>query len=103
MVALTVGEVGSRTTPRDPAVITPGAIVIGGTADPPAVAEVVDVVNKAAGTVVHLRLLPGAVSDDAAANPAIGDRRTWSPQAASEKWHEVGRDEFRRGGSSDLP
>jgi hypothetical protein len=52
---------------RDPSVITPGAIVIAGTSDAPAVAEVVDVVNKPAGTVVHLRLLPGAVSDYAAA------------------------------------
>jgi hypothetical protein len=52
---------------RDPGVITPGAIVIAGTPDSPAVAEVIDVVNKPAGAVVHLRLLPGAVSDYAAA------------------------------------
>ena len=52
---------------RDPAVITPGAIVVAGTADAPAVAEVVDLVAKPAGTVVHLRILPGSVSDYAAA------------------------------------
>jgi len=52
---------------RDPAVIVPGAIVIAGRPESPAVAEVVDLVDKPAGTVVHLRLLPGAVSDYAAA------------------------------------
>jgi hypothetical protein len=57
---------------RDPSVITPGAIVIAGTSDSPAVAEVVEFVNKAAGTVVHLRLLPGAVSDYAAAVQRAG-------------------------------
>lgn len=48
---------------RDPQLIEPGAIVVVGDADAPAVAEVVDVVTKAAGPVVHLRLLPGAVED----------------------------------------
>lgn len=48
---------------RDPQLIEPGAIVVVGDADAPAVAEVVDVVPKAAGPVVHLRLLPGAVED----------------------------------------
>jgi hypothetical protein len=52
---------------RDPAPIAPGAIVVAGTPDAPAVAEVVDVVTKAAGTVVHLRILPGAIGDYAAA------------------------------------
>jgi tetrahydrodipicolinate N-succinyltransferase len=52
---------------RDPAVIAPGAIVVAGTPDAPAVAEVVDLVTKPAGTVVHLRILPGSVSDYAAA------------------------------------
>ncbi len=33
----------------------------------PAVAEVVNLVTKPAGTVVHLRILPGSVSDYAAA------------------------------------
>lgn len=33
----------------------------------PAVAEVVDLVDKPAGTVVHLRILPGVVGDYAAA------------------------------------
>jgi hypothetical protein len=52
---------------RDPAVIAPGAIVVAGTSDAPAFAEVIDLVNKPAGTVVHLRILPGAVGDYAAA------------------------------------
>jgi hypothetical protein len=52
---------------RDRAVITPGAIVVAGRPGAPAVAEVVDLVDKPAGTVVHLRILPGAVDDYAAA------------------------------------
>jgi hypothetical protein len=52
---------------RDPALIEPGAIVVAGTPDAPAVAEVVDLVAKAVGTVVHLRILPGAIGDYAAA------------------------------------
>ena len=48
---------------RDPALIEPGAIVVAGDADAPAVAEVIDVVEKPAGKVVHLRLLPGAIED----------------------------------------
>lgn len=46
----------------DPELIQPGAIVVAGDSDAPAVAEVVDVV-KPAGQVVHLSLLPGAVED----------------------------------------
>jgi hypothetical protein len=52
---------------RDPSVIVPGAIVVAGISDAPAVAEVVDLVTKPAGTVVHLRVLPGSVDDYAAA------------------------------------
>ena len=37
------------------------------TPDAPALAEVVDLVTKQARTVVHLRILPGSVGDDAAA------------------------------------
>lgn len=51
---------------RDPAVVVPGAIVVAGDPEAPAVAEVVDVVDKPAGRVVHLRLLPGRVEDYAA-------------------------------------
>ena len=43
---------------RNPAIVVPGAIVVAGNADAPAVAEVVDLGNKPAGTIVHLRLLP---------------------------------------------
>src|SRR5436853_7452482 len=48
---------------RDPSIVVPGAIVVAGSADAPAVAEVVDLVDKPAGRVVHLRLLPGRVAD----------------------------------------
>ena len=48
---------------RDPGMIEPGAIVVAGDEDAPAVAEVVDIVEKPAGPVVHLRLLPGAIED----------------------------------------
>jgi len=37
-----------------------------GDEDEPAVAEVVDLLVKGAGTVVHLRILPGTIEDDAA-------------------------------------
>jgi hypothetical protein len=43
---------------RDPSLIEAGAIVIAGDEDAPAVAEVVEIVEKPAGQVVHLRLLP---------------------------------------------
>lgn len=48
---------------RDPSLISPGAIVVAGDEEAPAVAEVVEIVEKPAGPVVHLRLLPGAVED----------------------------------------
>lgn len=51
---------------RDPVLIEPGAIVVVGDSDAPAVAEVVDVVEKPAGPVVHLRALPGTIEDYAA-------------------------------------
>jgi hypothetical protein len=48
---------------RDPSLIEPGAIVVAGDEDAPAVAEVVEIVAKPAGQVVHLRVLPGAIED----------------------------------------
>lgn len=51
---------------RDPSLIIPGAIILAGDADDPAVVQVVDLVEKPAGTIVHLRLLPGRVEDYAA-------------------------------------
>ena len=42
---------------RDPAPHEPGAIVVVGDADAPAVAEVVDIVDKSADRVVHLHIL----------------------------------------------
>jgi hypothetical protein len=47
----------------DASLIYPGAIVVAGDSDDPAVAEVVDVVDKPAGAVAHLKLLPGTVDD----------------------------------------
>jgi hypothetical protein len=46
---------------RDPTLIEPGAIVVAGDEDAPAVAEVVEIVEKPA--VVHLRVLPGVIED----------------------------------------
>ncbi|MGQ0466381.1 MAG: hypothetical protein ACT4QG_13790 [Sporichthyaceae bacterium] len=51
---------------RDPSVVVPGAIIVAGDADAPAVVEVVDIVSKSAGQVVHLRILPGDIEDYAA-------------------------------------
>ncbi|MGH3928858.1 MAG: hypothetical protein ACRDTF_02645 [Pseudonocardiaceae bacterium] len=48
---------------RDPAIIVPGAIVVAGDTDAPAVTEVVDLVKRPTGTIVHLRLLPGTFDD----------------------------------------
>jgi hypothetical protein len=48
---------------RDQSLINPGAIVVAGDSDAPAVAEVVDIVDKPAGKIVHLRLLPGVIED----------------------------------------
>jgi hypothetical protein len=48
---------------REPSLIRPGAIVLAGDDDAPAVAEVVDLVPKEAGTIVHLHILPGAFDD----------------------------------------
>jgi hypothetical protein len=42
----------------DPSIIVPGEVVLAGSALTPAVCEVVDLVPKPAGTVVHLRVLP---------------------------------------------
>ena len=45
---------------RDPSVIVPGALVVAGDEDAPAVAVVVDLVPHPRGTRVHLDVLPGA-------------------------------------------
>ncbi|MDQ6945812.1 MAG: hypothetical protein M3256_05945 [Actinomycetota bacterium] len=42
--------------------IRAGAIVVAGSELTPAVCEVVGLVEKAVGTVVHLRALPGSIS-----------------------------------------
>jgi hypothetical protein len=48
---------------RERSVITPGAVVVVGTPVAPAMAGVVNLVDTPAGTVVHLRLLPGEASN----------------------------------------
>ncbi len=51
----------------DPTIIRPGAVVVAGSPLAPAFCEVVDVVEKAAGAVVHLRVLSGTTD----ANPRL--------------------------------
>jgi hypothetical protein len=48
---------------HDPALITPGALVVAGDQDAPAVAVVVDLVPHPNGTIVHLDVLPGAIDN----------------------------------------
>ena len=48
---------------RDPSLIEPGALVVAGDEDAPAIAEVIDIVEKPAGKIVHLRILPGVIED----------------------------------------
>lgn len=48
---------------RDPSLIVPGAIVVAGDEETPAVAEVINTVDKPAGRIVRLRLLPGILED----------------------------------------
>lgn len=45
----------------EPTMIRPGELVVAGSGLTPAVCEVVDVVDKPAGTIVRLRILPGSV------------------------------------------
>jgi hypothetical protein len=45
----------------DPTMIRPGEVVVAGSELTPAVCEVIDLVEKPAGTIVHLRILPGSV------------------------------------------
>lgn len=47
----------------NPALITPGALVVAGDEDAPAVAVVVDLVPHPDGTIVHLDVLPGAIDN----------------------------------------
>jgi hypothetical protein len=45
----------------DLSIIRPGEVVVAGSELTPAVCEVIDLVDKPAGTVVHLRVLPGTI------------------------------------------
>ena len=46
---------------EDPAITLPGEVVVAGSPSTAAVCEVVDLVVKPVGTIVHLRLLPGTI------------------------------------------
>jgi hypothetical protein len=48
---------------RDPSLVAPGALVIAGDEDAPAVAVVVDLVPHPSGTIAHFDVLPGAVDE----------------------------------------
>jgi hypothetical protein len=48
---------------RSPELVVPGALLVTGDEDSPAIAQVVDLVEKTNGTVVHLRILPGTIDD----------------------------------------
>lgn len=48
---------------HNPALITPGALVVAGDEDSPAVAVVIDLVPHPNGTLVHLDVLPGAIDN----------------------------------------
>lgn len=50
----------------DPSLVVPGAQVIAGDADNPAVASVVDVVDHPHGAIVHLDVLPGEIESHVA-------------------------------------
>jgi hypothetical protein len=54
----------------DPSIIRPGEVVVAGSELTPAVCEVVDLVEKPAGTVVHLRGLPGPIEQYGASSTA---------------------------------
>ena len=48
---------------RDPACVTPGAIVIAGDEETAAVCQVIDLAPAGDGAIVHLKPLPGLVVD----------------------------------------
>ena len=48
---------------RDPDLIVPGAIVVAGEPDTPALVEIIDLQDLGHETVVRFRILPGAVED----------------------------------------
>jgi hypothetical protein len=45
----------------DQTIILPGEVIVAGSPLTPAVCEVVDLVDKPTGTIVHLRILPGTI------------------------------------------
>ncbi len=56
-----------RDEARDPSMMVPGAIVVAGDPESPAVVEVVDVVDKPAGTAAYVTAYSGRQHEDYAA------------------------------------
>ena len=52
---------------RDPDLITPGAVVVAGDSDAPAMVEIVDLTPIGGNTMVRFRILPGVIEDYAEA------------------------------------
>ena len=52
---------------RDPKLITPGAVVVAGDSDAPAMVEIVDLSPIGGNTMVRFRILPGVIEDYAEA------------------------------------
>ena len=52
---------------RHPDLITPGAVVVAGDSDAPAMVEIVDLTPIGANTMVRFRILPGIIEDYAEA------------------------------------
>jgi hypothetical protein len=91
---------------RDPARITPGALVVAGDQDTAAVCQVVDLAPGGDGTIVHLRLLPGLVDDYRAALrlQAVRARAAEIIAPLDNAGMDFSRsaDSFRFGGGRDL-
>src|SRR5580704_4060580 len=85
---------------RDPARITPGALVVAGDQDAAAVCQVIDLVPAGDGTIVHMRPLPGLVEDCralverafAAFRPRAADVIGWSHEGSDRRKPGPGRD-----------
>jgi hypothetical protein len=57
----------------DPSIIRPGELVVAGSPLTPALCEVVDLVEKPVGTVVHLHVLPGTIDQYRRLLSRVGD------------------------------
>jgi hypothetical protein len=57
----------------DHSIIRPGELVVAGSPLTPALCEVVDLVEKSVGTVVHLHVLPGTIDQYRRLLSRVGD------------------------------